>query len=206
MVIACVLAALICKKLILNHLDSTLRSELITNRKTIGETSETYWVVSSVYSLKDDTRQPWERDCWFLKEQTSEKHCQWKKSRLRLLILDKRNWRPVHLKEDNVKIWVEVIIVTVCSSHRRCPHGKQLWLKSCLNSISTFCITMKSSSRFDRINKLHRDFSYWQILSLVCPWNTTWVHSLYLIDPRARAKMAGIVNKVYYSCYTTHSP
>ena len=33
MAIACVLAALICKKFILNHLDSTLRSELITNCK-----------------------------------------------------------------------------------------------------------------------------------------------------------------------------
>ena len=27
---------------------------------------------------------------------------------------------------------------------------------------------MKTSSRFDRINKLNRDYSYWQILSLVC--------------------------------------
>ena len=53
MAIACVLAAFICKKSILNHLDSTLRSELITNCKTIGETSEAYWVVSSPYSLKD---------------------------------------------------------------------------------------------------------------------------------------------------------
>ena len=33
MAISCVLAALICKKFILNHLDSTLRSELITNCK-----------------------------------------------------------------------------------------------------------------------------------------------------------------------------
>ena len=33
MAIACVLAALICQKIILNHLDSTLRSESITNCK-----------------------------------------------------------------------------------------------------------------------------------------------------------------------------
>ena len=26
-----------------------------------------------------------------------------------------------------------------------------------------------SSSRFDKIHELHRDYSYWQILSLVCP-------------------------------------
>ena len=28
------------------------------------------------------------------------------------VILDNRKWRPFHLKDDNVKIWVEVIIVT----------------------------------------------------------------------------------------------
>ena len=33
---------------------------------------------------------------------------------------------------------------------------------------------MKSSSRFDRINELGRDYWYWQILSHVCPLNTTW--------------------------------
>ena len=30
-------------------------------------------------------------------------------------------------------------------------------------------MTIKSSFRFDRINKLDRDVSYWQILSFVCP-------------------------------------
>ena len=30
-------------------------------------------------------------------------------------------------------------------------------------------MTMKSSSRFYRINKLDRDYSHWQILSLVYP-------------------------------------
>ena len=57
-------------------------------------------------------------------------------------------------------------------------------------------VTMKTSSRFDGINKLDRDFSYWQILSLV---NTT-------CDSCYQANMAGIVNKVYCSCCTTHSP
>ena len=58
-------------------------------------------------------------------------------------------------------------LLAVCSSNRRCLHGKQLWRKSCQNSVWTFCMTMKSSSRFDRINKLDRDYLYWQILSLI---------------------------------------
>lgn len=37
-----------------------------------------------------------------------KKNCHWKKSRLSLFILDNR---PFHLKYNNVKIWVEVIIV-----------------------------------------------------------------------------------------------
>ena len=39
---------------------------------------------------------------------------------------------------------------------------------------------------------------YWHVLSLVCPqpWNTTW-HCFYPMDPKARAKIAGIVNKFY---------
>ena len=59
-------------------------------------------------------------------------------------------------------------------------------------------MTSKSSSRFDRINKLDRDYWYWHVLSLVCPqpWNTTW-HCYYPMDPKARATIAGIVNKFY---------
>ena len=36
-------------------------------------------------------------------------------------------------------------------------------------AICTFCMTMKSLSCFVRINKLNRNYSYCQILSLVCP-------------------------------------
>ena len=64
----------------------------------------------SLHALRDW----WDKSnvTWFLRGQTSEKNCQWKKSRLSLFILDNRKWRPFHLKDDNVKIWVEVIIVT----------------------------------------------------------------------------------------------
>ena len=44
--------------------------------------------------------------------QTIEKNCQWKKSRSILFILDNRKCSPFHLKYDNVKKWVEEIIVT----------------------------------------------------------------------------------------------
>ena len=51
---------------------------------------------------------------------------------------------------------------------------------------------IKSPPRFERINKLDRDYSYWQILSLVCPLKykcTTW-HCLFPINPKAHAKMS----------------
>ena len=61
---------------------------------------------------------------------------------------------------------------------------------------------LNSLSRFERINKLDRDDLYCT-LSLVCTpppplhhWNTMW-HCFYPINAKARAKMAGIVNKVY---------
>ena len=40
-----------------------------------------------------------------------KKNYQWKKSGFSLIILNNRK-RPFHLRDDNVKIWVEVIIVT----------------------------------------------------------------------------------------------
>ena len=40
-------------------------------------------------------------------------------------------------------------------------------------------MTIKSSSRFDRINKLDRDYWYWQILSVFCTL-------------KARAKLADV--------------
>ena len=49
---------------------------------------------------------------WFLRGQTSEEKSQCKKSRSSLFILDNKKWRTFHLKDDNGKLWVEVIIVT----------------------------------------------------------------------------------------------
>ena len=123
----------------------------------------------SLHALKDS----WDKSnvTWFFKGQTSENNCQWKKSRLNLFILDNRKWNSFYLKDDNVKTWVEVIIVAflcaVATVDVFMANGNDV--KSCQNSIRRFCMTMKSSSRFDRINKLNCDYSYWKILSLVCP-------------------------------------
>ena len=48
---------------------------------------------------------------WFLRAQTSNKICQYKKSRLCLLILDNRKRRTFYLKDNNGKLWVDVIVV-----------------------------------------------------------------------------------------------
>jgi len=55
-----------------------------------------------------------------------------------------------------------LLSIFLCISDRRCPHGKinSNDVTSCQNSICTFCMTMKSSSVFNRINKLDRDYSY----------------------------------------------
>ena len=64
-------------------------------------------------------------------------------------------------------------------------------------------MTIESSSRFDRINKLDRDYWYCHVLSLVCPqpWNTTW-HCYYSMDPKGRAKIGGILNEVYWCIFS----
>ena len=48
---------------------------------------------------------------WFLRAQTSDKICQYKKSRLCLFILDNRKRRMFYLKDNNGKLWVDEIVV-----------------------------------------------------------------------------------------------
>ena len=60
-------------------------------------------------------------------------------------------------------------------------------------------MTIKSLFRFEIINKVDLDFSQRQILSFVCPPEVPLDICFYPINPKARAKMLGIVNKVY-SC------
>ena len=51
------------------------------------------------------------------------------------------------------------------------------------------------------INKLERDFFNGQFYHLIATWETTW-QPFHPISPQARAKMAGIVNKVYWGIRT----
>ena len=155
----------------------------------------------SLHALKDR----WDKSgvTWSFRGQTNEKHCQWKKSLWSLFILDNRKWRPFHLKDDNVKIWVEVIIVTlqyaVATVNVFMANGNDINLA---NTLENYEIVVS----FDRINKLDRVTRIGKFYHLFAPWNTTWVHSFYSMDPGACKKMAGIVNKVYCNCYTSHSP
>ena len=113
---------------------------------------------------------------WFLRRQTSGKKCQWKKSRLSLFILDNRKWRPFHLKDDNVKIWVEVIIVTflypvatldvlmansndVNLAKTRYVHFAWSWNRR------PVLIEWTNSAAITGIGKFYHMFA---------PWNTTW--------------------------------
>ena len=59
---------------------------------------------------------------------------------------------------------------------------------TCGISNCTFCTTTKSFSRFE--------ISIGNVGHLFAPWNTTW-HCFYPINPKGRAQIAGIVNKVY---------
>ena len=89
-----------------------------------------------------------------------------------------------------------------CSSDRRNGmSSKQTILTLNLSKLKLYIIfaRQKSSSHFGRMNTLDRDYLYWQILSLVCPTEkeNKW-HCFFPINPKARVKMADIVNKGYY--------
>ena len=70
---------------------------------------------------------------------------------------------PRQQEDDNVKKWVEMIIVkyffnAVATVDVLMTNSNDV--TSCQNSICTFCMTMNSSYLFNRINKLDRNYSY----------------------------------------------
>ena len=69
-----------------------------------------YYYPPSLHALKDW----WDKSdvMWFLRGQTSDNFFQCKKSRSRFFILDNRKWTTFYIKDDNGKLWVEVIIFT----------------------------------------------------------------------------------------------
>ena len=54
---------------------------------------------------------------WFLRGQTSDKICQYKKSRSSLFILDRRKWRTFYLEDANGYLLVKMFIVTLFGSN-----------------------------------------------------------------------------------------
>ena len=119
---------------------------------------------------------------WFLREQTSDKSCQCKKSWTRLSILDNRKWTTIYLKNDNGKLWVSVIIVTVLDAvatvHFLQASNIDVKLKK-IRPFNTYtlCLTIKWSSRFERINSTVIT-CIGKFYHLFAPWNTTW-HCFY---------------------------
>ena len=112
-------------------------------------------------------------------------------------ILDNIIWITFYLKDDKGKFWLEVIIVT---------------FKNALATVDVLKASNKDTKLVESpichfawlVNRrpvLREKTSSTVIIhigkfyNLIAPWNTTW-HCFYPINPKARAKMADIVNKV----------
>ena len=71
------------------------------------------------------------------------------------------------IKDDNGKLWVEMITSTfldaVATVDVLTASNNDVDFVEAGNRV--FCM----DRRFERINKVDRDFSYWQILCFVCP-------------------------------------
>ena len=135
-------------------------------RKTEPRPNRSYSRYSpSLHALKDW----WDKNnvTWFLRRQTSDTICQCKKSPSSLFILANRKWRAFYLKANYRWKWSLLLLLLLTEDVLTSSYNDVL--KSCRNSKRIFCMTIKSSSLLERINKLQRDYSYWQILSLVCP-------------------------------------
>ena len=134
---------------------------------------------------------------WFLREQTSDKISQYNKSPPSLIILEDKKWRTFYIKDDNGKLWVEVIIVAFLDAVGTVDVLTPA-IKNDVKHVEARTVHFsrpKPSFCFERISTLNGDYSYWQILSLVSPWNTTW-RCFYPINHKERAKMADILNEV----------
>ena len=151
---------------------TSLNLPLLTmGHSTYGGMNRHYsWYLPSLHALKDW----WDKSdiTWFLRGKQVKEIANARNQGWVCLSWTTGNDNLVILKRIMSKYGWEWSLLLFCmqKSGGRCPHGKQwIWRKSCKNSICTFCMTMKSLSCFVRINKLNRNYSYCQILSLVCP-------------------------------------
>ena len=100
--------------------------------------------------------------------------------------------KTFHLKDDNGKLWVEVIIViflkdAVATVDVLIASNNEVKL---VDTRTVHFARLKSLLRFKRINKLDHDYSYWEILSMFAPWHTTW-HWFYPNNPKAPSNDGG---------------
>ena len=133
--------------------------------------------------------------CGFTGGKASDKFFQYKKSQSTLFILGNRKWITFYIKDDNGKLWVEVIIVIIIFFYGIATEDVIVVINNDVNFIETqrihFAWLNRSLFRFERINKVDLDFSQGQILSFVFPLK---YHVIFAINPKARAMMVGIVN------------
>ena len=131
--------------------------DLLSHSVMLAEKAQNYWWDKSSFT-------------WFFRGQSSNKSCQCKRSRLSLFILDNKKWRIFNLKNDNGKLWAEVIIVSFLDAIATVDVLTATNTDVKLVDTRTVQFArLKSSSCFERINKLNGHYSYWQFLPLVCP-------------------------------------
>ena len=68
----------------------------------------------SRYQLYLHAHRDWWDKClvtWFPRGQTSDEICQYRKSRLHFFILDNKRRTTFYLKDNNSKLWIDVIVV-----------------------------------------------------------------------------------------------
>ena len=102
---------------------------------------------------------------------TRNRNSKCKKSRSSLHFLDNRKWITFPRKNDDSKLWVEVIIVFLVAVAIEDVLTANNYCVNLLKTRTFLFDDYKSSSLFDRINKLDRNYAYstyWQALSLVC--------------------------------------
>ena len=125
---------------------------------------------------------------WFPMWQTSDKCFQYKKSQSTLFILGNRKWITFYIKDDNGKLWVEVIIVIFF--YGVAAEDVIVTNNNDFNFVETqtvhFAWLNQSLFGFERINKVDLDFSQQANLIVCLPpevprdqwWWVSWIRSI----------------------------
>ena len=106
--------------------------------------------------------------------------------------------------------WIDIENLTEFRACRNSIQGALLIVdergtKSCKNTHIGYNTTVHVTIPTDLIHDTDHDYSYTgKFYYLFAPWNTMWYH-FYTINPKANAKMAGIVNKLYLKLNSVHT-